>query len=1186
MKKTLILVLGAMLMGLLPGNSVKAQSKSIELSVRTLDHTALQSAWIFAGADTADYFVDSAHLSSSYTGTAVWCDTAVASMNLTVTEDGFGVRGSVDSAMYAVAAIVVRDQSGRLYVLGRSTAADRLNGIVKVDTLFTAADTLAATLTAANNGLMDLSVLVRDQAGWGYSTLAAAVANTAADSITVLADINIASGVAIGRDVTILQNGKTITSDVALPFNITAGTVNWNGQSGTISANAASTKLFSVENASLVLKRVSATAANIVTVENGGALTVDNSTLTGDAALGNLLIAKGNALVQVDTVNFTGGNYGIFIADEAEAVVNVLASTVTSRMSSYTTPIRANAYSTASNYRAYRRTLKAASEAVGLGSIVRLARNIPAEENDTISTGMALLLEGDSIKGELHINHTAGTVVLQNGSVNVLSTDADNASDITVDSIDVLTNFLVNSHKVTLNNGRYNNIDIANATPQTLTIVGGKYNGNPRATMRQFLFPGKSFDVNTDADADRFPYMVVDGYTVKWQNWDYKNHDTFIVYNRPDHLINPVLNRNVNYSDNLGIDTIFIGWYADAAFNTPWVFTTDELVSDTTLYARYDTIDRAIESEYVVVHLRRNLANTAYDTANVLTYADSTGHDIIVYPALYYGYEATKAVDTIVNLGSNAPAVDTLTFYYNRLRFPVVWHAGVGVVDDSTSTVNHAINDTLFFGDTIDYTLHYAFREGYNFDGWQQNHVTMPYHNDTVWAQYTRNSYPVSWVKSGDTLTVTADTADYNGSAYNVLSGSYTNDFGTGIVAGLVFINGTDTVRSPNYPVNAGTWTVKATPVDTAYLLSNDNFTVVINPAPVSITGIQADTVKFYDGNRSALVTNTGSLTGLIGTDTVSYMVTALYDDAEVGEGKTIVAIFGLTGDLSQNYTLGSPRDTITLNGAILERVTPDTVNHETGIEVEATGYCSGNGAIQYYLASGSATADQYKLTFDDASFTNIPWTNRAATDNSIDITVPAGTPAGVYTATLVFRNSTYGIESAPIVITFKVNLPETYTMPLFSDVIALVDTCQCFSDIHWYHSTDGGATWTEVVEAQGKYYLQEEGGLTGEYYVSATMNGQSVFTCPQTDVTTLLADDNTSSASVSAYPNPVTDRVNILVEGSTSRHHTIRVMSVMGLTLVDGTFEGNSTTIDLSGYQTGNYVVSVDGIVVRVIKK
>jgi hypothetical protein len=43
--------------------------------------------------------------------------------------------------------------------------------------------------------------------------------------------------------------------------------------------------------------------------------------------------------------------------------------------------------------------------------------------------------------------------------------------------------------------------------------------------------------------------------------------------------------------------------------------------------------------------------------------------------------------------------------------------------------------------------------------------------------------------------------------------------------------------------------------------------------------------------------------------------------------------------------------------------------------------------------------------------------------------------------------------------------------------------------------------------------------------------------------------------------------------------------MNVMGVTLVNTTFEGNTTMVDFSRFGAGSYTVSVDGVVARVIK-
>jgi hypothetical protein len=162
-------------------------------------------------------------------------------------------------------------------------------------------------------------------------------------------------------------------------------------------------------------------------------------------------------------------------------------------------------------------------------------------------------------------------------------------------------------------------------------------------------------------------------------------------------------------------------------------------------------------------------------------------------------------------------------------------------------------------------------------------------------------------------------------------------------------------------------------------------------------------------------------------------------------------------------------------------------------------------------------------------------------------------------------------------------NLPSSYTMPLFDNVIALIDTCNCFSDVQWYHSTDGGNTWTAIDGANG-YFYREEGGLTGQYYVSVKMNGVQTFTCPQTDMETLVSDNN-QNALVNAYPNPTVDNVTITIEGSENIVHTFRVISTLGVEMARGAFEGESFTIDMQGYQHGNYMVNVDGNVIRVIK-
>ena len=76
------------------------------------------------------------------------------------------------------------------------------------------------------------------------------------------------------------------------------------------------------------------------------------------------------------------------------------------------------------------------------------------------------------------------------------------------------------------------------------------------------------------------------------------------------------------------------------------------------------------------------------------------------------------------------------------------------------------------------------------------------------------------------------------------------------------------------------------------------------------------------------------------------------------------------------------------------------------------------------------------------------------------------------------------------------------------------------------------------------------------------------------------------NNESVSVYPNPTSDKVNIVAFGS--RHLT--VLNTLGQVVYEGNTEGNMTTLDMSSYQAGIYLVRVTTekgeIVKRVLKQ
>ena len=426
-----------------------------------------------------------------------------------------------------------------------------------------------------------------------------------------------------------------------------------------------------------------------------------------------------------------------------------------------------------------------------------------------------------------------------------------------------------------------------------------------------------------------------------------------------------------------------------------------------------------------------------------------------------------------------------------------------------------------------------------------------------------------------------ATTVVYNSQPQTGLGATYVDDTGRVQPVVLTFTKGVEVITSPDYPTEAGVWNVVARPVLPVDSLSGATNTLTILPATVFVTGASAQIAKVVNGNATAEVTDIGTLNNVQGNDALTHTTTAVFNDSEVGEDKTITLSYTLQGtaELLNNYVLDPASEVFAVDGAILDPVLPS----ETGaFDVATYGYCFGTGTIGYHLASGNP--DQYKLDFADSRIEDVDWTDATGADGNLVIQVPEGLPTGDYAVTVTFRDHRYPwIESAPLTATFHVDLSADYVKPLFNNVIALVDTCQCFSDIQWYHRELGGE-WAAIPGATGFYYRQES-GLTGEYFVSVKMDGVATYTCPQGDLLTLVSDDE-EDVAVSASPNPASTAVTLTIAHSAQQSHLLRVVSTVGVEMERRVFDGPTTTLDLGAWPDGSYVVSIDGYVVRIVKQ
>jgi hypothetical protein len=147
---------------------------------------------------------------------------------------------------------------------------------------------------------------------------------------------------------------------------------------------------------------------------------------------------------------------------------------------------------------------------------------------------------------------------------------------------------------------------------------------------------------------------------------------------------------------------------------------------------------------------------------------------------------------------------------------------------------------------------------------------------------------------------------------------------------------------------------------------------------------------------------------------------------------------------------------------------------------------------------------------------------------------------------------------------------------------MAVVDTCECLTDIQWYWRANSTDQWQAIPGATG-YYYKQAGGLSGEYFIHAKMNGIDTYTCPQEDLS-LYADGK--RAKVRAYPNPVQSTTTVTIENSYRFEHDMRIVNLMGNEVLNTTFEGNTTTVEMDAFPHGSYIISVDGVVVNVMKQ
>ena len=661
------------------------------------------------------------------------------------------------------------------------------------------------------------------------------------------------------------------------------------------------------------------------------------------------------------------------------------------------------------------------------------------------------------------------------------------------------------------------------------------------------------------------------GYIVTWKNHLYTNTDST--------SINSGLIAHVPTSPYT--DTLLLGWYLDSNLTIPWLFRTDTLSSNTTLWPKWIEVDSPTMKVFKVVLNKQGFSEATYpiriDTLNYIGNIDQ--RVAIESPKTIKGFEPFDDSIIIASL----PATDTIVnIRYNRIKRKLEY---------SLNWNGHFADTTIkevqmrYYGETIVLpSADMIIRENCTFIGWQipgiPNNLQVPYitmreYDINIKAMY---QYTPLWTSNTDTTTMV-----YSGNTTTNFFAYYVNDNGMNVPTDLVFYKQNGTSETLVESANAvGTYRVVAkSPDPTQYPLGSDSIRyIVITPYMLTVSGTEVEPVKYYDGNSNATVTNTGSADFFEG-DNVILRTTARYSDAAPGDNKSIVAFYSIAGADASNYTIASTA-LLRTDGVILDQI---LLEHPY-FYPDGNGYCDTVAVIPVALFSG--TPDQYKITFSDEDlalgFSNTDWVDFVpGSTRSIVIKIPAAAAGHYYRPMVQFQYKDYPAFASEnyYLDNFHVNLPSSSVIAIFNNVLSIVDTCDCLDSFQWYKN---GAPIPGANEA----WYQDPDGLdnSNTYHVLARMRVGDSYDYTWSCDASYTFTRNTADVSVNASPNPASDMVKLSISNSPEYSHKLVIMNVMGMTVLNTVFEGNETNIDLRGLPHGTYTAIVDGMTVRVIKR
>ncbi|MGE0076402.1 MAG: beta strand repeat-containing protein [Bacteroidales bacterium] len=432
----------------------------------------------------------------------------------------------------------------------------------------------------------------------------------------------------------------------------------------------------------------------------------------------------------------------------------------------------------------------------------------------------------------------------------------------------------------------------------------------------------------------------------------------------------------------------------------------------------------------------------------------------------------------------------------------------------------------------------------------------------------TTKTYTVSFYVKSDDATLKSLTADI---------GTLSPDFSASTTEYvLTFVAGNTTVP-----------TITATANDANASVSITQASYMEGTATVRVTAEDGTTTKTYtvnfymisnDATLGNLATDAGLLTPDFAIETTEY--TVILDSGTT----TVPTITVLTSDPNAKVSI-TPANSLSESMVIL-------VTAEDGVTTKTY-------TVSFYVKSDDATlksltADAGTISPDFSAditsytvtlpvgTTAIPTITAIATDTKASVNV---TSASSLSGTTNIRvEAEDGVTIKTYTVSFHVKSNDATLYDLSSDAGTM--SPEFSADITSYTVTLAAGTTTvpTITAAANSSYatvsIADASSLSESTNVLVTAEDGTTKTYTVNFKVNSTGIDTPASSSVAIYPNPTTDFINIVCDNAKTPY--ISVYSLTGSLL----YSGRTNQVDVSSFVAGMYLVDVDGIKYKIIKK